>query len=907
MLMSALPLSVIAAEADVTPTCADISMSEIIVDGRDTEGWSDIDYSLLDTAFDGCTPTAVGRQSKVRIATDGLNLYVYYESLGDNLGSEPLLYIYFRTPSMTETKRCVVYLKDPSKGFYTNQLRATKAVQIDDGLITAEIMIPLRDIDRMTLRTENIGNSWIGILERYEITGGGMALSSSFGWGADSQFVIPQIDPIEDLSEGLSVSNAAGNTVSVDGVRGEDEGWAELPYMVLDTPMYGADASVITADSKLWLSTDGQNLYVFLESCGKAHGAKPALYLNILFDGFSKMQEIGVELKDGNTAFWRWRCNDTEQTAYVSSAKERASVMVKVGEVGTTAELSIPLPDTERGALRTGESVIKMGALERFDLEGGDAGMAAADGSECFGWNASLSVTLPVVNTVSKVADAHGKRITVNGAMGSAEGWAVMPYTVLSATTADGSTVSGKANLEYSNIRYSADTSKIYVFFETYNMSSERLYLQFAFDGAEAGVDSKGDFLTVELNIAPDAETVISSLSYADGVYYSSGDEMFDGTVAAVRQMSARYCVELCVPIPEHVVKKRLDEAVTVKVGAYERFSADAANGYISPAGYNAASPTEAILLERDSVAVGERLIEWLEKSKETADHEYLRGLSVNVFGDSYFTGGGLDGGYTWAGMLATKYGWILNNYAEGNDMMSTYGGIDSMPMVKRYRQLPNNAPDLVIVTGGYYDWINNVPLGKLGSRDTATYFGALGAVVDGAKSKYPESTVVFVTPWNFEGKNGLSLTYKDYADAMVTVCEEKGVYCYRGHESETSSVNMQSAVFRAQYCLSESDSYHLNLEGMKLAMPKVEEYLNATMNHWWSSYTPDDGDYEDESTSDLETLVPEETGGDDENNTDGNDPLLTIIAVVITTVVIVIAAISIFTVITVIRKKNQR
>ena len=906
LLVACLPLSAFASEADASPTCADISREKIKIDGMDTEGWENINYSLLDTVFQNVASPATEKQSRVRLATDGQNLYLYYQTTGEHLGESPLLYVYLKTPGMDATCHSVVYIKNADKDFFRNQLGAQKAVTVSGGIYTVEMSIPLGDSERLKLRTEDITNAWIGILERYETTGGGMVLSSSFGWGADSLFTIPQIDPIVDLTENPTVKSVAGKDVTVDGRKNESEGWATVPYMILDAPMWGADSAGATEDAGVWFSADEESLYVFLESTGERYGEQPLFYLNLLFADFTKPLECGIELKAGNTAFWRFRCNDETQESYLSDAKTRAKVSVTYTGGKVCAELSIPLPDAERAAVKTGEATVKIGVFERFNARSGDAGMAPSDG---FGWGTNIIMVLPAINTVAIVTDVEGRKITVNGAMGSAEGWATMPYAVLGYITSDGATSTGRVSDEPSSVRYSVDSENIYVFFETGKMTSERLYLQFAFNGMRYGEGARGEFLNMELDIKPNAAEPIIAMSFSESGIYSVGDPIYDGAQAATKEMSSKICIEVAVPIPESVAEKRLEGAVTVAVGVYERFSLESKDGYIADIVYNEASPTLTLLLEKDEATVAENLLKWIEAGRADADHEYLKKISVNLFGDSYFTGGGLSPEYTWSSILATKYGWILNNYAEADDMMSSYGGLDELPMSKRYRQLPNNAPDLIIVTGGYYDWKNNVPIGQLGSRDTDTFYGALEATVEGIKSKYQESIIIFVTSWSFVGENDLSLTYKDYAEAMVAVCEQKGVYCYKGHESAVSNIDMQSAAFRDAYCLSENDTYHLNLEGMKLATGSVEAFLNESAVDWWSKYAPD-GDADN-----ITSPEPDRADGDDgetelnsesEENTDldSEEPIITVSVIVAISIAVAVSVAAVVLAVVILRKK---
>ena len=83
---------------------------------------------------------------------------------------------------------------------------------------------------------------------------------------------------------------------------------------------------------------------------------------------------------------------------------------------------------------------------------------------------------------------------------------------------------------------------------------------------------------------------------------------------------------------------------------------------------------------------------------------------------------------------------------------------------------------------------------------------------------------------WNFPDTNDVALskgiTYLDYANAAEAVCAEKGVHFFRSYDKSVSGVDMRNDLFRATYCLKPTDISHLNLEGMKLVMPKFEAFI---------------------------------------------------------------------------------
>ena len=130
---------------------------------------------------------------------------------------------------------------------------------------------------------------------------------------------------------------------------------------------------------------------------------------------------------------------------------------------------------------------------------------------------------------------------------------------------------------------------------------------------------------------------------------------------------------------------------------------------------------------------------------------------------------------------------------------------------------------------------------------------------------------MIFTTVWNFPNTNTESeLTYLDYAQAAEQVCEKWGIYCFKAYDPAVSGVDMTDETFRAAYCMSPDDISHLNLSGMKLVMPKYEQFIADSLADWAVNKDeilagleendpepgPDDGD-EESTTGPAETTAP--------------------------------------------------
>lgn len=113
-------------------------------------------------------------------------------------------------------------------------------------------------------------------------------------------------------------------------------------------------------------------------------------------------------------------------------------------------------------------------------------------------------------------------------------------------------------------------------------------------------------------------------------------------------------------------------------------------------------------------------------------------------------------------------------------------GSFSVAPLLDRYHKLPDDA-DMVYIAIGSNDWSSpSIPLGDFSSTDTNTFYGALKALCEGLKAKYPTTLVMFATPIKRGDKdfeldpqkgqpNGLGEYMVDYRNAILEVCEYYG------------------------------------------------------------------------------------------------------------------------------------
>lgn len=209
--------------------------------------------------------------------------------------------------------------------------------------------------------------------------------------------------------------------------------------------------------------------------------------------------------------------------------------------------------------------------------------------------------------------------------------------------------------------------------------------------------------------------------------------------------------------------------------------------------------------------------------------NKILMGITMYAMGDSYFGGSSLGKEATWVNMLGEKYGMDYVNYGIGGSTMSDYV-TDKNPMVLRYTRMAKGDADVILLEGGRNDRSNEVPIGDLDSRDSKTFLGSINIMLDGMLKTYPNALIILVTPWNHTGKVAATgLSNVDYANAMRSLAEhrnDKRIVCLYAADPSLVGVDMNSASFRAKYCIKDTDVSHLNLDGMKMVLPFMEQFI---------------------------------------------------------------------------------
>lgn len=121
-------------------------------------------------------------------------------------------------------------------------------------------------------------------------------------------------------------------------------------------------------------------------------------------------------------------------------------------------------------------------------------------------------------------------------------------------------------------------------------------------------------------------------------------------------------------------------------------------------------------------------------------------------------------------------------NYGVGGTGMAGGAvGTETQRFIDRYPAMSDDV-DLIFVFGGVNDYAldNTHDFGTMNDRTADTFYGAMHVLLDGLITKYPDKTIVFMTPihktddTNPNGNTGKVLD--DYAQAEIEVCRYYGI-----------------------------------------------------------------------------------------------------------------------------------
>lgn len=223
---------------------------------------------------------------------------------------------------------------------------------------------------------------------------------------------------------------------------------------------------------------------------------------------------------------------------------------------------------------------------------------------------------------------------------------------------------------------------------------------------------------------------------------------------------------------------------------------------------------------------------------------DMLSGKSILFVGDSMTSGYGLtDTALSWPKMLE-QYGMdstvisiagstvaAARGHTGTEDTDYTAGGC-YYPMCQR--PLPDGDYDVIFVNCGANDMNCEIPLAdSISSRDIYTFQGAFNVLVDRLQEKYPNAVILAMTCWesSTDYRNSAGLNEDDYSQALMEVCEYRGIAYYNASDSSFSGIHAADEAFRSSFFLTSTDGYHLNERGQALFLPRIAGWIAAQLS----------------------------------------------------------------------------
>ncbi len=214
------------------------------------------------------------------------------------------------------------------------------------------------------------------------------------------------------------------------------------------------------------------------------------------------------------------------------------------------------------------------------------------------------------------------------------------------------------------------------------------------------------------------------------------------------------------------------------------------------------------------------------------------------------------DVNYLTTGKKASMYHWLMNGINEYHWNVQSSSLLLDAANTNKYLYYTNDAGtackyntyfqtgnfegktnadvDLIILEGGCNDYGTEIaaPLGTVGSTDPSTFIGAYNAVAQKLMEMYPNAKIVFITTWRLNPQTRPdNITSIEYSESVIDLYNQyykdnDRVYLIDAGNPKVSNIHMLDAGFRAEYCISAGDKYHLNNEGMKIMESHMLPYL---------------------------------------------------------------------------------
>lgn len=192
-----------------------------------------------------------------------------------------------------------------------------------------------------------------------------------------------------------------------------------------------------------------------------------------------------------------------------------------------------------------------------------------------------------------------------------------------------------------------------------------------------------------------------------------------------------------------------------------------------------------------------------------------LKGLTINVIGDSYVANHKAPKEQSWHAKVAKMHGMTYNNYGRNGNCVAFDRDRFGKAMITRYTQMTDSA-DIILVIAGHNDATmigDNADSLRIFEKCLDSLFYAL-------REKYPDGHIGYVTPWYLATKG-----FKPVVKVIRRMCRKHSIPLLDNYK-KSSVVKVRDAEFRRRYFQSPTDTAHLNDSGHDLFLPIGEQFI---------------------------------------------------------------------------------
>ena len=216
--------------------------------------------------------------------------------------------------------------------------------------------------------------------------------------------------------------------------------------------------------------------------------------------------------------------------------------------------------------------------------------------------------------------------------------------------------------------------------------------------------------------------------------------------------------------------------------------------------------------------------------AEETAKSPLFR-KKIAFLGDSYVQNHHRPATEAWHCLLAQKHQMHYLNFGRNGNRMVFAHPKQGTVMMERFAEIPDDA-DYIVVIAGHNDAnainrLNGTHAVSDDSPETKAKRDEMIAqlkkgcreFISAIKARYPKAKLAFVTPWAVD-----SPYFPFVIDTIKSETAAQGVPCYDA--ASLSGINPNDPAFRKKYFQAENDTAHLNAEGHKLMLQKIEPFF---------------------------------------------------------------------------------